>query len=177
MKKIYYIDSVLLIVSIVFFIISIKNINEFSLMVLFILFILQSIYINMKISIVRKYPPQHKISIRDIFYSIYLIWGKLYFLLIVIARGIYLENIFYQSLLLITFIFGSWLIGDYSYVYKQIIFVKGKKILPEDIIDYKIIMKSMDQIFLQATAKEGEILKFSLYKSDFDDFIKLVISI
>lgn len=174
MKKIYYIDTVLLIFSILFFIIAIKNINEFFLMVLFILFILHSIYINMKISIVRKYPPQHKISIRDIFYSIYLIWGKLYFLLIVTAKGIYLENIFYQSLLLITFIFGSWLIGDYSYVYKQLLFVKGKKVLMKDIIEYKIKLKSMDQIFLRATTKEGKILKFSLYKSDFDDFTQLM---
>jgi len=143
MRKVFYIDRALLIISLTLFIIYFKNIEGIGTILIYSTFFTFNIYLNLLMNKVNKYKRESKMSFKEKLDCIPLILGKLLSIIQILLMGVYLENNGMNTILIL-FMFQSFLILDYSYIYKnQIIAIKSK---PLDLKNISNLIVGIDEL-------------------------------
>ncbi|AKL94329.1 hypothetical protein CACET_c08200 [Clostridium aceticum] len=170
MKKVYYVDSILLILSTVLFITFVENIDDIINRAIFLLFISGCIYANIKMSIVIKYPPKHKLAAKEKTDVFLLILGKIYFLIMMIRFGYYLSD-GNDLFILLVFMFHGSLILDYTYIHNNyLITIKRKPIHLHEILEFEMEKQFLNQKYLHAKIKEKGTIRFCLSEYEYENF-------
>lgn len=168
MKKVFYIDRALLLISLTLFVVYFKNIEGIVNILTYSIFFIFSIYLNLLMNKVNKYERESKMSLKEKLDCIPLIIGKFLSIIQIILMGVYLDNNG-LNIMLILFIFQSFLILDYSYLYKnQIIGIKSKPLDLNDIINLNIQREFLNQTYISVETSSNNKLTYCLSKDEYE---------
>lgn len=160
MKKMFYIDccsTILCVISLVLFGSKISSIYYVLICVLYLLF---SIYVTKSLRKILKYPCTSKISFKQKLFNAVSIIGKLLFLIQIYVMVGHFNEEPVQVTVLIVFILHSYLVLDYTYIYKnKLVRLRGKPIDLDDIQSYSYIANFMDETNLNIHTKFGKSYK------------------
>lgn len=166
MKKVYYIDLCLIIISLILLLMFIKNIAYTKDVITLIVFLMASILVNYKLRIVRKNPPSTKLSTKEKIDSFLLLLGKVFFLLEIISTGFYSDNALIG--VLAVFLGHSYLILNYSYLHNDYLIRVGLGPISLKNIRYLYIdRKFIDQVYLNITTNEGKSFKCCMSQKEY----------
>lgn len=166
MKNKYYIDLGLLIIMMIVTLISITEVKNNTYIIMFIVFLVLSVYVNLKFRIVLKYPYEGKLSYFEkmTFYLMEL--GKIgYF--ISLTNIVYVNpNSEYHDFTVyskVTFLLFTLLFKATSYIYKdKLIYNLSKVVDIKDIEAYEVRERSFNIYYLFVHLKNDDVLKLRL---------------
>jgi len=167
MRKVFYIDRALLIISLTLFIIYFKNIEGIGTILIYSTFFTFNIYLNLLMNKVNKYKRESKMSFKEKLDCIPLILGKLLSIIQILLMGVYLENNGMNTILIL-FMFQSFLILDYSYIYKnQIIAIKSKPLDLKNISNLIVQREFLNQTYISVMTKSSDKSTYCLSKEEY----------
>jgi len=167
-KRIFYIDRLLLIVSLALFIFYFKNIDGITNILIYFVFFAFNIYLNLLMYKVDKYKRESRMSLKEILDCIPLILGKILSITQTLLMGVYLENNGLNGMLIL-FILQSYSILSYSYLYEnKLISIKSKPLDLDDIINLNIEREFMNQIYIYINNKFNKKSTYCLSKEEYE---------
>lgn len=169
MRKIFYLDRFLLVSSVILYAIFIRNINDTIKNIIFILFVCTSIYISIKMSIVVKYPPKNKLSLKERLNAFLLILGKFSFILMIIRFGYFDSNV-NDTFVLIIFLVNGLLILNYSYIYNRCLIILNKNRINIDEICKFEIKQNFGQYYVYSYTNKKEKINFNLSEYEYNQW-------
>lgn len=169
MKKAFFLDFILLIISIFAFVLFFKDINDFNIIIIFVLFITVSIFVSRKMSIITKLPPLNHLSLKEKLNVFLLILGKIDFLLMIIRFG-YFHSKMNDSLMLLLFIVFEFLILDYAYIHNNSLIILKKDPINISLITVKESHKYYGQNYIYSYTSTHKKLNFNLSDPEFEIF-------
>lgn len=169
MKKVYYIDSILLAICTILFVILAKDIGN-SIRIIFALYITFLLFISTKLRITIKYEPKCKMIFTEIFTVILLFLGKVYFLLMILKFGLYTGEIAFLYTLIL-FALHSYLLLSYTYLSGNLIIqLSTKPIEISKIKSYEVKDKHLDFYYFNIYTEDEKKIKCRLTKISFEEF-------
>ncbi|MBO3444896.1 hypothetical protein [Clostridium sp. CCUG 7971] len=168
MKRIYYLDSIMMAICTMLYFVFFKDIKNIFYFLIFSSYILYNAYIISRLRLVKNFDNDVKMSPKFSAGSIYLFLGKLLFIPIYVYDQ---ENTI--VFMLFYFMIMSFLVLEYTYIDdNKIIKLSGKYISLKDISSYRIIGNYNEYIYLDIYCNSKRIFNCSPSKKNFDLFIK-----
>lgn len=169
MKKVYYFDRFLLALSVILYAIFIRNIDDIIKNIIFILFVGTSIYVSIKMSIVVKYPPKNKLSLKERLNSFLLILGKFSFILMIIRFG-YFDSSLNDTFILVVFLVNGLLVLDYAYIHNEfLIILRKSKINLDEICKFETT-QNFGQYYISSYTNKKEKVNFNLSEYEYNQW-------
>lgn len=176
MKKIYYLDIILMVVCATLYVIYFRNIESKIYLLIFSSCILSNAYISFRLCSVKKFDKNNKMGPKFRMGSIYLFLEQLLFITQIILFGVYNQES-PIAFMLVYFMIWSFLTLEYAYVdNKKIIKLSGRYVLLDDISAYQISDNYSGDTYLDIDCNSGKKFKCSLSKQNFDLFISQLFS-
>ncbi len=172
MKKIYYLDSIMMAICIILYLVFFKDIKNIFHFLIFSSYLLFNVYIISRLRLVKNLDNDVKMSPKFMAGSIFLFLGKLIFIALIILIYVYNQEST-PTFMLVYCMCMSFFILEYTYIDdNKIIKLSGKYILLKDISSYKIIGNYNEYIYLNIYSNSRRIFNCSPSKKNFDLFIK-----
>lgn len=166
MRKAYYINLLMLILSTVLFMLLIRNVNGLDARILLSIFLINSLYINLKMSILLKYSFDRKLTPHEKISNFLNILGQVLFVLRIISEGYFKDGLASStSYVLLIFIAYSWMILESSYIKNNsIINIRKGIILFNEISEFELEKVFLGGVYLNISVNSGE--RFRIYFSE-----------
>jgi len=169
MKKTHIFDAALYFSCIVAFIYNFRWIESPWIAIVSIVYLVGTGYTSLKLKIVHRYPPENKISIREIFNVIWLVWGRGYFLMMMASLNQLSGEAAPQMLMLPVFTVYAMSLLGYTYFYEdKLIKASGKTILLKDIASLEVDRKAADQVAIRIKLGDGKNKNLIVSKYDYE---------
>lgn len=149
-----------------------KNISDHIKTVIFILFIGSSIYTNIKMNIIVKYPPQNNLSLKEKVNAFLLILGKIDFILMIFRFG-YFSSEINDVFMLFLFMLFELLVLDYAYVYNNSLIILKRRPISLDKIHKFEVKQFSGQYYIYSYINKEEKLNFNLSQYEYEYLIKI----
>lgn len=171
MKKIYYLDMIFTIICLTLYTIYFQYLDNLIYLLIFSMYILSCLYIDIRLSSVKKFDKKQKIDSKFKIGSAYLFLGKLLFIAQINLFAIYHEES-YLIFMLIFFIISSFLVLEYTYIDNgNLRKLSGKYINLNDISAYQILDNFNGSVYLEIHYNLNHKFKCSLSKKNFELFL------
>lgn len=175
MKNKYYIDLTLLIIMLILSAFTIIRIDNPTYIVIFIAFLVLSVYVNFKFRIVLKYPYEGKSSIGEDMGFFLVLLGKIAYIM-GLVNVVFVnphENLDFIVYTLVVFMLDALIFKGTSYVYKNKLIYNFSKVVDfEDIKTYEVREEFLNIFYLTVYLQNNEIFKLRLSASSYRGYQK-----
>jgi hypothetical protein len=169
MKKTHIFDAVLCFSCLVAFLYNLRWIESPWIATVSVAYLVGTGYTSLKLKIIHIYPPENKISIREIFNVVWLVWGRAYFLLMMASLNQLSGEAVPQMLMLPVFTVYAMSLLGYTYFYEdKLIKASGKTILVKDIASLEVDRKAADQVAIRIRLGDGKNKNLIMSKYDYE---------
>lgn len=166
MKKIFLIDSIMLLASLILLAIFAPGIHDTGILCIFALFITLSLYVSVKMSILLRFTPKSPLSWAEKLFAFALILGKLDFLVMVLRFG-YFKSTMNDSVML--FLFMAYTLGVLLYAYTtdtHLIILSRGAYAYEDLTE-ATVKESFGQYHFCMSTKDNKKIYFRLSSPEY----------